>query len=229
MVSSVGLISNRQDQCQLREKFSCPDCDLKKALPISHLSIGIAFWRTPEGGCAEASDGFAYRNDLQIADGLADCFSHSAKNCFRNEWPQALLQAVAAFNAGAVSASVPAMISDTVIHHMCRAEEWAAAQLSGSYPGSSQDAADGFIHFSTASQIVESAARHRAGQTGLVLLSVPAERLGTALKWEPSRGGALFPHLYGPLPVDAVTAVDPLPLGPDGRHVFPPAFQGRTE
>jgi uncharacterized protein (DUF952 family) len=229
MVSSVGLISNRQDQCQLREKFSCPDCDLKKALPISHLSIGIAFRCTPEGGCAEASDGFAYRNDLQIADGLAGCFSHSAKNCFRNEWPQACREAVAVFNAGALSASVPAMISDTVIHHMCRAEEWAAAQLSGSYPGSSQDAADGFIHFSTASQIVESAARHRAGQTGLVLLSVPAERLGTALKWEPSRGGALFPHLYGPLPVDAVTAVDPLPLGPDGRHVFPLAFQGRTE
>lgn len=148
---------------------------------------------------------------------------------FRNEWPQAIREAVAAFNAGAVSASVPAMTSDTVIHHMCRAEEWAAAQLSGSYSGSSQDAADGFIHFSTASQIVESAAKHRAGQTGLVLLSVPAERLGTALKWEPSRGGALFPHLYGPLAIDAVTAVDPLPLGPDGRHVFPPAFQGRIE
>ena len=114
------------------------------------------------------------------------------------------------------------MISDTVIHHMCREEEWAAARLSGSYPGSSQDAADGFIHFSTASQIVESAAKHRAGQTGLVLLSVDAARLGGALKWEPSRGGELFPHLYGPLAVDAVTAVDPLPLGPDGRHIFPP-------
>jgi uncharacterized protein (DUF952 family) len=148
---------------------------------------------------------------------------------FRNEWPQALHQAVAAFNAGAVSASVPAMISDTVIHHMCREEEWATARLSGSYPGSSQDAADGFIHFSTASQIVQSAAKHRAGQTGLVLLSVDATRLGAALKWEPSRGGELFPHLYGPLAVGAVTAVDPLPLGPDGRHVFPPSIQGRPD
>jgi hypothetical protein len=91
MVSSVGLISNRQDQCQLREKFSCPDCDLKKALPISHLSIGIALRCTPEGGCAEASDGFAYRNDLQIADGLAGCFSHSAKNCLRNNRPGATI------------------------------------------------------------------------------------------------------------------------------------------
>jgi uncharacterized protein (DUF952 family) len=138
-------------------------------------------------------------------------------------------KAVAAFNAGTVSATVPAMTSDTVIYHMCREEEWAAAKLSGSYPGSSQDAADGFIHFSTSSQIVESAAKHRAGQTGLVLLSVPAGLLGDALKWEPSRGGQLFPHLYGHLPVDAVASVDPLPLGSDGRHVFPPALQGRPE
>jgi uncharacterized protein (DUF952 family) len=162
---------------------------------------------------------------LQIADALAACYSHSAKNCRCNEWPHAFREAVAAFHAGAVSASVPAMISDTVIHHMCREEEWAAAKLSGSYPGSSQDAADGFIHFSTASQIVESAAKHRAGQTGLVLLSVRTDLLDDALKWEPSRGGELFPHLYGPLPVDAVTAADPLPLGPDGRHVFPSRFK----
>ena len=116
------------------------------------------------------------------------------------------------------------MTSDTVIYHMCRAEEWAAAERTGSYPGSSQDAADGFIHFSTAAQIVGSAAKHRKGQAGLVLLSVRADRLGPALKWEPSRGGQLFPHLYGALPVEAVAAVDPLPLGQDGRHRFPPAL-----
>jgi len=109
-----------------------------------------------------------------------------------------------------------------MIYHMCRKDEWTDAEPSGSYPGSSQDAADGFIHFSTAFQIMDSAARHRAGQTGLVLLSVRTDRLGDALKWEKSRGGELFPHLYGPLPVAAVTAVDPLPLGPDGKHVFPP-------
>jgi uncharacterized protein (DUF952 family) len=108
------------------------------------------------------------------------------------------------------------------IYHMCRAEEWRAAQARGRYDGSSQDQADGFIHFSTAEQIVESAARHRDGQSGLVLLEVDPARLGAALKWEPSRGGALFPHLYGPLPLDAVLKVDDLPLGADGRHVFPP-------
>ena len=113
-------------------------------------------------------------------------------------------------------------MTQRIIYHMCRAEEWAQAVPSGSYPGSSQDAADGFIHFSTAAQVVESAAKHRAGQSGLVLLTVDAARLGPELRWEPSRGGQLFPHLYGPLPTAAVLRVDPLPLGPDGRHVFPP-------
>lgn len=108
------------------------------------------------------------------------------------------------------------------IYHMCREDEWAGARASGLYHGSSQDRADGFIHFSGADQVVESAARHRAGQSGLVLLEVEADRLGPALRWEPSRAGRLFPHLYGPLPVDAVLRAVPLPLGPDGRHVFPP-------
>jgi uncharacterized protein (DUF952 family) len=104
---------------------------------------------------------------------------------------------------------------------MCRAAEWQEAEASGSYPGSSQDVADGFIHFSTASQIVASASRHRAGQSDLVLLAVDPAPLGAALRWERSRGGELFPHLYGALPVAAVRRVSPLPLGPDGRHVFP--------
>jgi uncharacterized protein (DUF952 family) len=107
------------------------------------------------------------------------------------------------------------------IYHMCRRAEWERAVLGGVYPGSSQDVADGFMHFSTAEQIVESAARHRAGQDGLVLLAVEAERLGEVLRWERSRGGALFPHLYGPLPLDAVVAVHDLPLGLDGAHIFP--------
>lgn len=111
-----------------------------------------------------------------------------------------------------------------LIYHMCRAEEWQAAQASGFYLGSSQDVADGFIHFSTAEQVVESAAKHRAGQTGLVLLAVDVAALGDALKWEPSRGGQLFPHLYGPLPTGAVRSARELPLGADGRHLFP-AFE----
>jgi uncharacterized protein (DUF952 family) len=107
------------------------------------------------------------------------------------------------------------------IYRMCRRAEWERAASNGVYAGSSQDTADGFLHFSTAGQVVESAARHRAGQDKLVLLAVDAAHLGDALKWEKSRGGALFPHLYGPLPLDAVGAVHDLPLGPDGTHVFP--------
>ena len=109
----------------------------------------------------------------------------------------------------------------TLIYHMCRRDEWSAASEAGSYGGSSQDQADGFIHFSTAEQIVESAAKHRAGQEGLLLLTVDPDVLGDALKWEESRNGALFPHLYGGLPVAAATRVDDLPLGPDGKHIFP--------
>ncbi|MBV9522156.1 MAG: DUF952 domain-containing protein [Alphaproteobacteria bacterium] len=109
-----------------------------------------------------------------------------------------------------------------LIYHMCRIEEWQAAAAVGEYRGSSQDAADGFIHFSTAAQLAESAAKHRAGQEGLVLLSVDPARLGPALRWEPSRGGALFPHLHGTLPCAAVIRVDALPLGGDGRHIIPP-------
>jgi uncharacterized protein (DUF952 family) len=112
------------------------------------------------------------------------------------------------------------------IFHMCHREEWRRAEADGSYGGSSQDQADGFIHFSTAAQIVESAAKHRAGQTGLVLIEVDPAALGDALRWEPSRGGALFPHLYGRLPLAAVRRVVDLPLGENGRHVFPPLPSG---
>lgn len=107
------------------------------------------------------------------------------------------------------------------IYHVCRREEWQSAQASGFYPGSSQDRADGFIHFSGPSQVVESVAKHRAGQDHLVLVAVRCALLGPGLKWEASRGGALFPHLYGKLPLAAVKWVADLPLGPDGQHAFP--------
>lgn len=108
-----------------------------------------------------------------------------------------------------------------LVYHICRSEEWAKAQALGRYEGSSQDRDDGFIHFSDATQVEASAAKHRAGQDGLVLLFVEAAALGDALKWEASRGGALFPHLYGDLPAAAVRRSVELPLGPDGRHLFP--------
>lgn len=112
------------------------------------------------------------------------------------------------------------------IFHMCRADEWQVAQAAGRYDGSSQDRSDGFIHFSTAVQLPESAARHRTGQTGLLLLTVDPDACGDALKWEASRGGQLFPHLYGPLLSAAVMRVDPLPLGDDGLHVMPAHVAG---
>lgn len=109
-----------------------------------------------------------------------------------------------------------------MIYHMCPAETWAAAVAAGRYDGTVDDRRDGFIHFSVADQLPESARRHRARQAGLVLVAVEAALLGERLRWEPSRGGVLFPHLYGPLFPDEAAQVAPLPLGPDGEHQFPP-------
>lgn len=106
------------------------------------------------------------------------------------------------------------------VYKICRREAWLSAAACGSYAGSPDDRRDGFIHLSTAAQVAATAAKHFAGQTGLVLLTVDPARLGAGLAWEPSRGGDLFPHFHGAMPADAVTAVDDLPLGPDG-HVFP--------
>jgi len=109
-----------------------------------------------------------------------------------------------------------------MIYHMCLAEAWEGAVAAGEYIGTEDDRRDGFLHFSTADQIAESARRHRAGQAGLVLVAVEPARLGDRLRWEKSRGGVLFPHLYGPLSPAEAASVEPLPLGPDGRHLFPP-------
>ncbi|MBZ9605633.1 DUF952 domain-containing protein [Phyllobacterium chamaecytisi] len=98
---------------------------------------------------------------------------------------------------------------------------WQAAEARGIFDGAPIDHADGYIHFSTAAQAVETAAKHFAGQNDLVLIAVEAERLGTALRYELSRGGDFFPHLYASLPLDAVLWIKPLPLGGDGKHKFP--------
>jgi uncharacterized protein (DUF952 family) len=108
-----------------------------------------------------------------------------------------------------------------LIYKICPRDLWREAEAAGRFEGAPIDRQDGFIHFSTAAQVAETAARHFAGQADLLLIAVEAEALGDALRFEPSRGGDLFPHLYGALPLDAVTAVDALPLGDDGRHVLP--------
>ena len=115
-------------------------------------------------------------------------------------------------------------MSSEPIYHICRRVEWEAGEAVGVYRGSSQDASDGFIHFSTGDQVRRSAGKHRAGQSDLVLVTVEPSVLGDDLKWEPSRDGVPFPHLYGVLPLSAVLGVVDLPLGPDGLHVFPPAI-----
>lgn len=112
----------------------------------------------------------------------------------------------------------------SLIYKICPSALWREAERSGTFHGSPVDQRDGFIHFSTAEQVAETAAKHFAGAQGLVLLTVQSTKLGDALKWEPSRGGALFPHLYGTLDIRAVIKVAPLPLGKDGRHAFPTAF-----
>jgi uncharacterized protein (DUF952 family) len=112
-------------------------------------------------------------------------------------------------------------VARMLIYHICRRDEWQGARRAGIYRGSSQDKADGFIHFSTKDTVRESAAKHRAGQAGLVLIAVEASSLGRALRWEESRGGIAFPHLYGALHADHVKWVRELPLGEADAHVFP--------
>jgi uncharacterized protein (DUF952 family) len=109
----------------------------------------------------------------------------------------------------------------TLIYKICPSVLWREAEAAGVFAGSADDRRDGFIHFSTAAQLPETAARHFAGQDGLVLVAVDPARLGPALRREPSRGGDLFPHLYGDLSLSAVVWVRPMPLGADGRHVIP--------
>lgn len=106
-----------------------------------------------------------------------------------------------------------------VVYKIVPAALWREAEAAGCFAGSPVDMRDGFIHFSTAAQAPETAARHFAGLDGLVLVAVAAQ--GLDLRWEVSRGGDLFPHLYGVLPLTAVRWVRALPVGSDGRHVFP--------
>ena len=111
-----------------------------------------------------------------------------------------------------------------LIYKIFRGPEWADLRARGESAGAPVDLADGYVHFSTADQAAETAAKHFAGEDGLMLLAIESERLGEALKWEPSRGGALFPHLYRELRLSDVAWAQPLPLV-DGVHQFPPGLE----
>ncbi len=112
-----------------------------------------------------------------------------------------------------------------LIFKILRPAEWAALERDGEIAGAPVDVADGFIHFSTAEQLPETLARHFAGAEGLIVAAFDADALAVALRWEPSRGGALFPHLYAPLRRSDVLWTRPAPLGSDGVHVLPPEAQ----
>jgi len=107
------------------------------------------------------------------------------------------------------------------IYKICPASAWREAERQGIYRGSADDLRDGFIHFSSAGQVAETARKHFSGQAGLFLIAVDADALGDTLRWEPSRGGELFPHLYGELDLGAVTAIMDMRARSDGTHDIP--------
>jgi uncharacterized protein (DUF952 family) len=107
------------------------------------------------------------------------------------------------------------------IYKISPASAWREAERQGVFRGSADDVKDGFIHFSTASQLVETARKHFSGQSGLLLIEVDTDALGHSLRFETSRNGEKFPHLYGELDLGAVTAVFDLPARPDGTHDIP--------
>jgi len=113
-----------------------------------------------------------------------------------------------------------------IIYKICPHALWREAQHTGEFGGAPLDRQDGFIHFSTAEQVGETAAKHFAGAQDIVLIAVDGGALEAVLKWEPSRGGQLFPHLYRSLPLGAVLWVKPLPLDAGGRHVIPDLSAG---
>lgn len=110
---------------------------------------------------------------------------------------------------------------DTYIYKIATTEQWETALESGTFKGAPIDLSDGFIHFSTADQVGETLSKHFHGQKNLLLVAVPSLTLGEALKWEVSRGGALFPHLYASLNVNTAEDVSPIEDLEDGSHRLP--------
>ena len=108
------------------------------------------------------------------------------------------------------------------VYKIAPAALWVEAESRGEFLGSEHDLRDGFIHFSTAAQAAETLRKHFAGQSDLVVIRVRVSDLGAALRWEPSRGGQLFPHLYGPLPTSAAIRVDAIGSDERGDARLPP-------
>jgi uncharacterized protein (DUF952 family) len=108
-----------------------------------------------------------------------------------------------------------------LIYKIVSRQLWQEAEAKGVFDGAPVDHADGYIHFSTATQVRETAAKHFAGANDLLLVAIDADVLSDKLIYEPSRGGALFPHLYEPLPLTAAVWIKDLPLADDGSHIFP--------
>ena len=113
----------------------------------------------------------------------------------------------------------------SVVYKISPRKAWDDALPAGSFEGAPVDIADGFIHFSTAAQVADTAAKHFRGQSDLILIAIDARSLGDKLKWEPSRGGALFPHLYAPLDVSLAVAIHELPLDSDGVPIIPEGLE----
>ena len=113
-----------------------------------------------------------------------------------------------------------------MIYKICSRVLWEDAEAKGVFKGAEIDLSDGYIHFSTADQVETTAALHFSGQADLLLIAVDSALLGASLKYEPSRGGDLFPHLYDDLSMNAVLWVCPLPLGDEGQHVLPDLNSG---
>ncbi len=103
---------------------------------------------------------------------------------------------------------VKSPIVKSPIVKLLRAAEWAAFEASGLFAGSPDDLRDGYIHISAPAEVAATAAKYFAGEAGLVALTLDADRLGEALRWEPARGGVLFPHLYRPLRIEEVVSVE---------------------
>ena len=109
---------------------------------------------------------------------------------------------------------------ETVIFHICKKKDWEVARANGFYSGAAEGNKDNFIHFSESKEVFESLEKYFSGCSDLILLTVRTELLGSALKWERSRGGKIFPHLYSSLPLNAVVEVQNIDVNSKGKHIF---------